>query len=208
MRVYHFLNEQYGLEDLRDQRLKLAEIMELNDPFELLCVNLSDKDMRKAFNKHKRLLSKTYGLLCFSKNWKNPVLWAHYTDKHEGLCLGFDIPDKHLIEVSYVKNRLGPPATDEELNEEFVKKVISTKYSDWEYEEEYRIFQLKKNIPFIDFSKELELKEIIIGARSKITRDCITKALGDNNSNIEMFNARASFREFKMVYQCDSARWT
>jgi hypothetical protein len=37
MRVYHFINEEYGLDDLRRRRLKIATILELNDPFETLC---------------------------------------------------------------------------------------------------------------------------------------------------------------------------
>ena len=55
--------------------------MELNDPFEFLGAELSDRNFRKAIKKTKKDLSKTKGILCFSKNWKNPVQWSHYTDK-------------------------------------------------------------------------------------------------------------------------------
>ena len=44
MRVYKFLNAKYGLEALKNRRLKIARISDLNDPFELLGVNLSDSD--------------------------------------------------------------------------------------------------------------------------------------------------------------------
>ena len=73
MRVYHFVNEQYGLEDLREKRLKIARIMELNDPFEFLGADLSAPDIRAAMKATKEVLAKTTGILCFSKNWKNPV---------------------------------------------------------------------------------------------------------------------------------------
>ena len=34
MLVYHFINKEYGIEDLRKRRLKIATLNELNDPFE------------------------------------------------------------------------------------------------------------------------------------------------------------------------------
>jgi hypothetical protein len=38
MRLYHFLNAEYGLLNIRHRRLKIARINELNDPFEFLGV--------------------------------------------------------------------------------------------------------------------------------------------------------------------------
>ncbi len=69
MRVFHFLNKKYGLKDIKERRLKIATIMELNDPFELLCLNLSIQELRHAILKTKKDFSKKTGLLCFSKNW-------------------------------------------------------------------------------------------------------------------------------------------
>lgn len=106
MRLYHFLNERYGLEDLREKRLKIGRIVELNDPFEFIGVDLSDPRFRKSMEKTKKDLSEKVGVLCFSKNWNDPVQWAHYADGHKGLCLGFDIPDHILAEVNYVDERL------------------------------------------------------------------------------------------------------
>ena len=40
MRLYHFINKKYGLESLSLKRLKIAQIDKLNDPFELLGVEL------------------------------------------------------------------------------------------------------------------------------------------------------------------------
>ena len=108
MRLYHFINAQYGLEDLREQRLKIALIMELNDPFEFLGVDLSKRESCKVMEKIKEDLSKICGILCFSKSWDNPVQWSHYADGHKGLCLGFDIPDDPglLAKVKYAGKRL------------------------------------------------------------------------------------------------------
>src|ERR1700690_489805 len=101
MRVYHFINKEYGVEDLRRRRLKIAMLNELNDPFEFYGVDLSDENIRRGFKKMKDELSLTNGLLCFSRDWHNPVQWSHYADKHRGLCLGFEVPTEPFGAVNY-----------------------------------------------------------------------------------------------------------
>lgn len=41
MRVYHFLDRKYGLDDIRRRRLKIATLDDLNDPFEMLAMTLT-----------------------------------------------------------------------------------------------------------------------------------------------------------------------
>ena len=156
MKLYHFRNKKYGLKSIKERRLKIARIHELNDPFELLGCDLSDTIMREAFNKMKENLSKNNGLVCFSQNWHSPVQWAHYSDNHKGICLGFEISEKWLLKVKYQTNRLIDP---EKFDIEFMQKVISTKFSHWKYEKEYRLFiglditEEEKGLYYTDFSK-------------------------------------------------------
>ena len=91
MRVYHFTNAPYGLDNLQRKRLKIATIEQLNDPFEVLGVALQDAAIRDRYKKLKQGLADYMGLLCFSANWSNPVQWSHYADHHRGICLGFDV---------------------------------------------------------------------------------------------------------------------
>ncbi|WP_424947682.1 DUF2971 domain-containing protein [Candidatus Spongiihabitans sp.] len=142
MRVYKFLNKKYGLEALRDKRLKISNIMDLNDPFEFLGVELSNKHDRRSFEGLKCHLSKKYGLLCFSESRKNPVQWAHYAEEYKGLCLGFDIPEtnKNLLKVRYVENRFRSPKNKEDANN-FMDKLLTRKFLHWKYEQEYRCFE-------------------------------------------------------------------
>lgn len=77
MRVYHFINEKFGLKDIRERRLKISRIMELNDPFELFGVELTDKKFRRFVRSEKMSVAENTGIICFSANWKNPVQWAH-----------------------------------------------------------------------------------------------------------------------------------
>ena len=126
MRLYHFIDEKYGLEDLREKHLKVARISDLNDPTEFLAAELSTEEFRHAMESMKESLSNDYGILCFSENWKSLVQWAHYANKHKGLCLGFDIPDHFLSKVDYVESRLSADeilARSEILSEQLEEKM-------------------------------------------------------------------------------------
>ncbi len=210
MKLYHFRNKKYGLKSIKERRLKIARIHELNDPFELLGCDLSDTIMREAFNKMKENLSKNNGLVCFSQNWHSPVQWAHYSDNHKGICLGFEISEKWLLKVKYQTNRLIDP---EKFDIEFMQKVISTKFSHWKYEKEYRLFiglditEEEKGLYYTDFSKNLELKQVIVGCNSELTRRDIKIALGDLHKKVEVFKTRPAFKTFNLVRNRTKKLW-
>ena len=70
--------------------------------------------------------------------------WSHYADKHQGLCLGFDIPSQKLHQVSYNRERLEVGTEEihfsQSLDQDQVIKFLTTKYSHWSYEKEVRQF--------------------------------------------------------------------
>jgi len=142
MILYYFTSTIYGIENLKRRRLKISDFSNVNDPFELLGIELRDKEVRKAVNFEKSKISKKNGLLCFSEDKYNPVQWAHYADNHKGVCLGFEIPEKKLRKVKYVSERLARDTLDQpDCNE----KLLTTKFSHWSYEQERRlIIQLNK----------------------------------------------------------------
>lgn len=208
MLTYHFLNARYGLEDLRERRLKISRIMDLNDPFEFLGANLSDRRFRWALKKTKQELSEEHGVLCFSKSWRNPVLWGHYADRHKGLCLGFEIPRAILSKVRYVDSRWPVPG---ELDLQFMKRLLFTKFSHWQYEQEYRAFvNLDTQIDghyFIDFGSSLRLKRVIVGDQAAIRRRDVAGAIKGIESGVQVFKARAAYQSFEVVRNRDESTW-
>lgn len=208
MRVYRFLNDEWGLTAIKDKRLRISRIMDLNDPFEFLGMDLSKEVFREALQQTKRTLSSYTGVICFSHGWSNPLLWSHYADKHKGLCLGFDIHKSKLMEVNYVDERLPYkiPETKQDMME-----LLTTKFRHWEYEKEYRAFiSLDVDIGghhYIDFSANFKLRQIIVGASSTQTHFEIKQALGKKHNEVEILKARAAFRSFKVVRQHDSNLW-
>jgi len=82
---------------LRNRRLKIAQLDDLNDPFELKSVNLCNPAHSLAFDGtethegFKAEMARRYGVLCFSEDKTDVLQWAHYADRHRGICLGFDV---------------------------------------------------------------------------------------------------------------------
>lgn len=208
MLVYHFINSKYGIEDIRERRLRISRITELNDPFEFLGVDLSDREFRKAMKETKAELSTNKGLLCFSKTWRNPLLWGHYADKHKGMCLGFEVSTDMLGKINYVKERFAAPKV---LDEIFMKKVLFSKFEHWSYEKEYRVYaQLEEEINgnyFAEFSDKMQLKLVIVGENSTVSREQVSEALGKLKYDVEMFKARAGFTNFEVVRNKDESMW-
>jgi len=221
MRVFHFLNSEYGLDDIRRRRLRISLFSDLNDPFELLSIELSDKHRRQEFKAVKEEMARTGGILCFSKRWSNPVQWSHYADRHRGLCLGFEVPDELILPVSYAAKRwistddqlLMPNYADNENNRATILRLISTKYSHWRYEGEMRcLLLLREKDPemgmyFADFSSELRLVRVIVGAMSSVSRADVSAALGVLQDNVRVFKARLAFKSFSVVRNRDQSLW-
>lgn len=210
MRVYHFLNREYGLKDLSERRLKIATFDDVNDPFELLPI-CADADERRRFQSARADMAKLIGLLCFSRHWNSPVQWSHYADSHKGLCLGFDLPDDALTAVRYSPRRLRAnwaaiSGTKAESVAE-LKKWFTTKYIHWEYEAEERAFIIlsgylpENGLYFVPFDDETRLAEVIVGHRSDITRADIAEALGEHATGVEVFKARLAFHTYRVVRQ-------
>jgi len=200
MRVYHFLPTVHGLEDIEKKRIRISEIDQLNDPFELWCVSQEDSKLRPALRKYKKEMSDRFGLICFSKHWHNPLLWSHYADKHRGMCLGFDVIDRSLRPVKYVKER---PALKMPPSKESADELLFTKYRDWKYEEELRNwFQFDKRENghyFYPFDGSVQLREVIAGPLCTESKDRIKNALTDYAEEVSVTKARLAFKTFRVV---------
>jgi hypothetical protein len=218
MRAYKFLNAEFGLKSLRENRLKQSRINDLNDPFELRPYDITDPDLRQAVLKTRDDLHQAKGVLCFSADWNDPVIWAHYSDKHTGLCLGFEIKeitgDVGHDESGYVKYIVDPlsfPPNFSELGDEerfeIVRKILFTKFEHWRYEHEIRLWADLQNeddgLYFTDFDEKLRIVEVIIGERCTVPRIEITEALGASASEVKVMKARAAYDRFQMVEDKD-----
>ena len=217
MRVYHFLTAQHGLENIELRRLKIARISELNDPFEWMARAESERE-RAALRSLKEVQNKRTGLLCFSQNWQNPVQWTHYAERHRGICLGFDIHDENASAVGYrktpIKFDVDRYTRDPDFAEKFSIALVTTKFLDWNYEREIRVFvrldpatEKKDGLYFYDFSDQLQLREIIVGAGSDVSRQQIDFAVKNKLEGLIIRKARIAFNSYRIVEQNRRSLW-
>jgi hypothetical protein len=202
------MSEKWALESLQKKRLKLALFDDMNDPFELLGVELGSPQDRVDFQALKDEMNRTVGVLCFSRAWNNPVLWSHYADKHRGLALGFDIPDDWAVGVSYTGARLKAELEHSPISEKngsFGHKLLTTKFSHWRYEKEVRtIVRLEDShcegiLYFLPYCNALRLREVIIGPRSGLTAAQVAEKIDPCPDDVEITRTRLAFRSFKVV---------
>ncbi|MBY2984863.1 DUF2971 domain-containing protein [Rhizobium leguminosarum] len=217
MRLYRFMSAENGLRSIRDRRLRIGRIEELNDDFEFVGIALKLKEERVAFRQMRKHLNEANGILCMSEAWESPLMWAHYGDSHKGMALGFDVPDEAFYKVDYVKERptlasMGLNNLDE-ITAEDIKRLTRMKASGWDYEKEYRSYQrLKDGVPingqthyFISMNPNLRLREVIVGSRFKTARQEVLDAV--NDPSVDVFMARGDFDQFKVVRQNQDSMW-
>ena len=106
--IYNFMSGDHGLKNITGHRIKISRISDLNDPYELAGIAFSDVELVAALDRTKAQLDKTKGLICFSQDWGNPVMWSHCADRHRGICLGFERHGEDPAPVTYSKHLLTP----------------------------------------------------------------------------------------------------
>ena len=213
MIVYHFTSAEYGISNIANKRLKVAEIDKLNDPYDLMAFDTSDRGIRNAFNSTKAAFAEIHGITCFSRKWDNPVQWAHYGDRHRGIALGLEIPDKFLTPVKYLEEPLlleRQTLQGGKIGSDTMLKILTSKFFQWSYEDELRGFysfseadKLHRSVGlpiFQSFSETLKLKEVILGTHiSKDNELKVQMAVSAFGSNLELIKARLAFRSFSIV---------
>ena len=209
MRAYYLTPAQYALSGLALRRLKIARFHDLNDPFELLAIDVVSTDLRAHVHAWKKKVEDKEGLLCLSKAWRNPLLWGHYADKHRGVALGFEIPQERLTEVRYVEGleRINGSQTASQPNaiDRALDKLRYTKFKDWKYEDEVRLFvplgelRPESGLYFAPFSQEMQLREIVVGYRCDLPLDSIRSLVSQYVPSVHVLKARIAYSKFGVV---------
>jgi hypothetical protein len=108
-------------------------------------------DSATAEKKIRKSIVDTTGVTCFfSAEPKDPLMWAHYADNHEGFCIEYEITKEieDLHEVNYSSQYPKVSATELIFSQrETFQRVLTTKISNWSYEKEYRLIKLYELTP-------------------------------------------------------------
>ena len=209
IRLYHLSSAAHAINNIALRRLKIARISDLNDPFELMALNFRKRRVRKVVRNFKNAYDGHTGLLCFSADWTNPVLWSHYGARHHGVCLGFDLRRTRAKKVRYEDDRVAIELDEHERSQELDKKLqrllLRTKFAHWRYKEEYRAFvPLEKavqegNLHFWPFDRNLRLAEVILGPQCTLSLDAVRHLTRDCRPEAIVLKSRLAHKFFKIV---------
>jgi len=177
----------------------------MNDPFELLAFR--GKTIKQPqFSEYRKSVEQTCGALCFSANWADPVLWTHYSQKHRGICLGFDVKDGLAEEVTYATDRLSLKlGAKEKLDEKTKRLLIYMKFESWSYEQEWRaIVELSATskegpLHFYPFNNDLKLVEVVLGPICGLNVEATRAFVNKHYDAVHTFQSRMASQWFHIV---------
>ena len=164
-------------------------------------------------------------LSCFSKTYDSILMWSHYADKHKGICIEFDRPEKDFYDVNYSKKRiifnleeitkryLGYQLANEkvDLNDKrftkYILKPFKTKSLDWKYEKEVRCI-LSSNSEGVDYNEEMDIylykmptniTKVFLGCKIDKESNEYKELVELCSGKIEIIELSQSDTEFKLV---------
>lgn len=148
---------QRRLEDLRYHATNPD--IEAADPLQLLLAAEVEAELLRRYDK---------GIVALGERANCPLMWSHYGDQHNGLCIGYSIPDdatlhrvqydaEPLVKASLVEAMLAGEAGAQAQVDE---AVLLRKAPDWKYEREWRLIGDRG-----PQDNPLELSEVVFGLR-------------------------------------------
>ena len=216
---------------LDDETLGFSELSNYNDPFESefsTFLHILDANKRKSFmasnvsqhnepdvwESYHRTMDwiKSYfsskRVTCFSQSPVEPLMWAHYADKHKGVCYWFD---KSVFDDSYTSGEVVYSSSLPKLHLDFGKttsgeikrhldNIILTKSQSWAYEKEYRFFVTSQEVAHKFNPKSL--KFVILGMRSaeevSAANEIVHRFNQRNGTEVRVLHANMSSDRYEM----------
>lgn len=165
---------------IKGNQYSIQDIDSIKEQFD----TISKESMKKA----RQIISEQFRVTCLSQKMDSSLMWSHYANKHYGFCLEYDFTatvsyqpndlltaqlmlfpvhysderpllSKALFDTknlfNYKKNNMLPAVAFEKI-----MYGLLGKSSDWDYEEEWRIFQLGNK----DTMKLPKARKVFLGA--------------------------------------------
>lgn len=118
-----------------NSRLFMPNYLEMNDPMEAWyeCGGLT-----RPYIDDIRAGKPNLKMCCLSQSNSDVLMWAHYGDRHKGLCVEVEVQDTNVSKhkISYVKE-LPQLEGEIDINSALIQ-IMSHKLLPWQYEQEVR----------------------------------------------------------------------
>jgi len=217
IRLYRYLSASWALKTIETGELRVSRLAALNDPFEfrpaLPFINplYDHKTVDEYLGFFLKEFGPEWGIICFSENISDPVIWSHYADSHSGIALGFDIlQDDCLWPMFYPEERptidVGnfPTMTGGEAKN-MVRRILSAKAPSWEYEKEQRVFVDLASARFdgVNHFHRIPtncLKHVVLGINCTVTdEEVVSKLKIGRLEGVSVLRARRCLTRFKVL---------
>lgn len=214
--LYRYLPADSAIKTIEGKSFRVSRLRELNDPFEwvpgLDPVQPQAEDLAKwCMNRFLDQMNNVFGIISFSKEIHDSVLWGHYADSHRGIAFEVDhILNDCLHEVTYSDDR---PVIDPRWihDKQFETRLADTfmgfwhqKSSGWAYEKERRAIAKLKDCRtsggmfFQDIPTDF-LKRVILGVRCTAGAAYVRRALDLNGfASVEVVQASQDNKTYKI----------
>lgn len=169
--------------------------LEMQDPELYILSQYVETELLRQYDK---------GIVSLAQRVTCPLMWSHYADQHNGLCIGYAVPqnaNSALHKVEYGGSRFvrasrvaAMQAGDHSARLDVDDAVLLQKAGNWRYEREWRLIGPRgvQDCP-------LEMREIIFGIRcAEAVRYTIVKALEDSGRNLKFFEMREVWGTFQL----------
>ena len=178
----------------------------------------NSEEIEKLVETKKKVLDKIasqYEMACFSRRFDNTLMWSHYTNKHEGIVIGYDYSSLNIEEkgvdgsdIDYRRHKdklrtgdfAGDP-TAKDYPRAWITRKLFTKHPEWSYEQEFRLKRLvdrknkEEHSPILHIPKE-SITEVYFGCKmNDDTKKFISHILNGRSINLyEMYIENSSLR--------------
>ena len=134
--------------------------------------------------------------------------------KLRGVALGFDVTSPHLQPVIYATSppriQTNPETGLPQLNHDFVDQLTRTKFYDWHYEDEMRVYvkldheTRESGMYFYPFDASIVLREIVLGPRCELPTMSIAELVRPHDSEIRITKSTLANSSFSVVEATDA----
>ena len=213
-KLYRLLPDEAAINTIETRCFRVSRIADQKDCFEWQfgfegCPPELKEINQKKIDQIVERTGETMGILCFSKEIKDPILWSHHADGHKGIAFEVDIGiNVNLVsnrhEVEYDKPR--PVLPYRTITKEEWLKVMDIFYKQksksWRYEQECRfVIEHAACIPsggrFFWKIPAGFITRVIIGFRSSVSEQYLRQVLDLNGfPNVQIVKAKRSLKTY------------
>lgn len=168
---------------------------------------LLEQMLREHILEMQQAVADRYRVYCMCPDPTNVLMWAHYANKHQGICLEFNVQNDAIcgaLEVQYYSEFPMTRQYSDDLAENLLP--LLAKSDVWKYEKEYRLITQEADIATPHDTLQSTnghlklpdgaLRSIIVGCQSRY--DAVRKLVYKHKPDIQILRARRVQNRYRL----------